>query len=56
MREALALAKKAFEMGEVPVGAVAVWDGKIVGRGMNRRETDKNALHHAEVEAIDEAW
>lgn len=31
MREALALAKKAFEMGEVPVGAVAVWDGKIVG-------------------------
>ena len=48
MREALALAKKAFEMGEVPVGAVAVWDGKIVGRGMNRRETDKNALHHAE--------
>ena len=49
MREALALAKKAFEMGEVPVGAVAVWDGKIVGRGMNRRETDKNALHHAEV-------
>ena len=55
MREALALAKKAFEMGEVPVGAVAVWDGKIVGRGMNRRETDKNALHHAEVEAIDEA-
>ena len=55
MREAIALAKKAFEMGEVPVGAVAVWDGKIVGRGMNRRETDKNALHHAEVEAIDEA-
>ena len=55
MRDALALAKKAFEMGEVPVGAVAVWDGKIVGRGMNRRETDKNALHHAEVEAFDEA-
>ena len=55
MREALALAKKAFEMGEVPVGAVAVWDGKIVSRGMNRRETDKNALHHAEVEALDEA-
>ena len=38
MREALSLAKKAFEMGEVPVGAVAVWDGKIVGRGMNRRD------------------
>ena len=55
MKEALALAKEAFEMGEVPVGAVAVWDGKIVGRGMNRRETDKNALRHAEIEAIDEA-
>ena len=55
MREALALAKKAFELGEVPVGAVAVWDGKIVGRGMNLRETDKNALRHAEITAIDEA-
>ena len=55
MSEALALARKAFELGEVPVGAVAVWDGKIVGRGMNFRETDKNALRHAEICAIDEA-
>lgn len=55
MREALALARKAFELGEVPVGAVAVWNGKIVGRGMNFRETDKNALRHAEICAIDEA-
>ena len=55
MREALSLAKEAFSMGEVSVGAVAVWDGKIVGRGMNRRETDKNALRHAEIAAIDEA-
>lgn len=55
MKEALSLAKKAFDMGEVPVGAVAVWDGKIVGRGMNLRETDKNALRHAEISAIDEA-
>ena len=55
MREALSLARKAFELGEVPVGAVAVWDGKIVGRGMNLRETDKNALRHAEIMAIDEA-
>lgn len=55
MREAIVLAKKAFELGEVPVGAVAVWDGKIVGRGMNLRETDKNALRHAEIMAIDEA-
>lgn len=55
MREAIILAKKAFELGEVPVGAVAVWDGKIVGRGMNLRETEKNALRHAEIMAIDEA-
>ena len=55
MREALSLAEKAFELGEVPVGAVAVWEGKIVGRGMNLRETDKNALRHAEIMAIDEA-
>ena len=55
MREALALARRAFELGEVPVGAVAVWDGKIVGRGMNLRESDKNALRHAEIMAIDEA-
>ena len=55
MREALSLAEKSFELGEVPVGAVAVWEGKIVGRGMNLRETDKNALRHAEIMAIDEA-
>ena len=55
MREALLLARKAFEMGEVPVGAVAVWEGEIVGRGMNLRETEKNALRHAEIMAIDEA-
>ena len=55
MHEALSLAEKAFELGEVPVGAVAVWEGKIVGRGMNLRETDKNALRHAEIMAIDEA-
>ena len=55
MCEALSLAEKAFELGEVPVGAVAVWEGKIVGRGMNLRETDKNALRHAEIMAIDEA-
>ncbi len=55
MLEAIELAKKAAALGEVPVGAVAVWDGKIVGRGMNLRETDKNALRHAEIMAIDEA-
>jgi len=55
MRQALAEAEKALALGEVPVGAVAVWDGEIVGRGHNLRETEKNALRHAELIAIDEA-
>ena len=55
MREALALAREAAGEGEVPVGCVIVQDGKIVGRGRNRRETDKSALSHAELEAISEA-
>ena len=48
-------AKKAREIDEVPIGAVVVKDGKIVGRGYNRRETGKNALYHAEISAIDDA-
>lgn len=55
MRAALRLAQKAADEGEVPVGAVVVCDGKIVGRGWNRRETRKDALHHAEIEAIGKA-
>ncbi len=55
MRVALELAREAAEDGEVPVGAVIVKDGQIVGRGRNRRELGKNALAHAEIEAIDEA-
>ena len=55
MEEALRLAKQSFDEGEVPVGAVVVKDGKIVGRGRNRRENGKNALFHAEISAIDEA-
>lgn len=55
MNEALLLAREASADGEVPVGAVVVCDGKIVGRGRNRREKDKNALAHAEIEAINEA-
>ena len=55
MQEALTLAQKAFDMGEVPVGCVVVRRGEIVGRGYNRRETGKNALFHAEVEAINQA-
>ena len=48
-------AKKAREIDEVPIGAVVVKDGEIVGRGYNRRETGKNALYHAEISAIDDA-
>lgn len=55
MRAALALAEEAAADGEVPVGAVIVRDDKIIGKGRNRRETEKNALAHAEVIAINEA-
>jgi tRNA(adenine34) deaminase len=55
MRAALVLAAEAKVSGEVPVGCVVTHCGKIVGRGRNRRETDKNALAHAEIEAIAEA-
>lgn len=55
MNEAVSLAKEAAKEGEVPVGAVVVCDGEIVGRGKNSREKSKNALKHAELEAIDEA-
>ena len=55
MDAALALAKEAAEEGEVPVGCVIVRDGKIVGRGRNRREKNRNALAHAEIEAIHDA-
>ena len=55
MEEALKLAKEAFDDGEVPVGCVIVRGEEIVGRGRNRREKDKSALSHAEVEAIADA-
>ncbi len=55
MSEALELAKEAAAAGEVPVGCVIVSDGKIIGRGRNRRESDKSAIAHAEIEAIGEA-
>ena len=55
MREALALAREAAADGEVPVGCVIARKGEIVGRGRNRREKDKSALAHAELEAIREA-
>ena len=55
MDEALELAQRAFDAGEVPVGAVVVKDGEIVGRGYNLRESLGSAVSHAEVLAIEEA-
>lgn len=55
MDEALALAREAARDGEVPVGCVIVRNGEIIGRGRNRREREKSALAHAEIQAIDEA-
>ncbi len=55
MQQALDLAKEAAKMGEIPVGAVIVKDGDVIGRGMNTRERSQNALGHAEINAINEA-
>ena len=55
MDEALALARASAAEGEVPVGCVIVRNGEIVGRGRNRREQVRNALSHAEIEAINDA-
>ena len=55
MRLAIALAQESAAEGEVPVGAVVVRDCEVVGTGRNRRELGKNALYHAELEAIDNA-
>ncbi|RJO70582.1 MAG: nucleoside deaminase [Myxococcales bacterium] len=52
MRQALAEADRAFEEGEVPVGAVIVRDGEVIARGHNRRESRQSPLSHAEIEAI----
>ena len=55
MREAIRLARKAAALKEVPIGCVIVHDGKIIGRGYNRRTIDKNVLAHAEIIAIKKA-
>ncbi|MGN0298788.1 MAG: tRNA adenosine(34) deaminase TadA [Lachnospiraceae bacterium] len=55
MKEAIRQAKKAEALDEVPIGCVIVYQGKIVGRGYNRRNTDKNTLAHAELMAIKKA-
>ena len=55
MRAALAQARKAYSLGEVPIGCVIVFEDKIIGRGYNRRNTDKTPLAHAEITAIKKA-
>mgnify|MGYP000261306954 CR=1 FL=1 len=55
MKEAIRQAKKAWKIEEVPIGCVIVYQGKIIGRGYNRRTTDKNPLAHAEISAIKKA-
>lgn len=55
MREALVLARQAGALGEVPVGAVAVKDGAVLGRGSNRREVDEDPFAHAELLAMQQA-
>lgn len=55
MKEAIKQARKAYAIGEVPIGCVIVHDGKIIGRGYNRRTIDKNPLAHAEIAAIQKA-
>ena len=55
MKEAIRQAKKAYALREVPIGCVIVYEGKILARGYNRRNTDKNTLAHAELIAIKRA-
>lgn len=55
MKEAIKQAKKAYAIGEVPIGCVIVFQDKIIGRGYNRRTIDKNTLAHAEMIAIKKA-
>jgi len=55
MKEALRQAEKAYKIGETPIGAVIVCDGRIIARGYNKRETRKNSLMHAEIIAINRA-
>ncbi len=55
MKEAMKEAKKAEDLGEVPIGAIIVYEGEIIARAHNLRESDQNALAHAELLAIDQA-
>ena len=52
MRLALAQAEQAVALGEVPVGAIAVWQGQVIGQGYNRKESDQDPTAHAEMQAL----
>ena len=55
MRQAIRLAKKAEENGDVPIGCIIVYEGKVIGRGYNKRNKDKSTLAHAELLAMKKA-
>lgn len=55
MKEALRQARKAYKLGEAPIGCVIVYEGKVIARGYNRRNKDKCTLSHAEILAIKKA-
>ncbi len=55
MREAIKQAQKAYQIGEVPIGCVIVYEDKVIARGYNRRKIDRNTLSHAELRAIKKA-
>jgi len=55
MKEAIKQAKKAAKIGEVPIGCVIVYEGKVIARGYNKRNTKKNTLAHAEIIAMNKA-
>ena len=55
MKQAITQAKKAARIGEVPIGCVVVYEGRVIGRGYNRRTVEKSTLAHAEIQAIRKA-
>jgi creatinine deaminase len=55
MEAAIDEAKKGFEEGGIPIGSVLICDGKIIGRGRNRRVQDGSAIHHAEMNCLENA-
>ncbi|MEG1991998.1 MAG: deaminase, partial [Acetivibrio sp.] len=55
MKEAIRQAKKAYKIGEVPIGCIIVYEDKIIARGYNKRNSKKNSLSHAELLAINKA-